>query len=277
MSLNRVAIPSPNVSSRKGAAVRLIVLHSSEGATTYQSLGNYFGNPSSQASSHVGIDDTPGTIGEYVRRDDKAWTASNANPVAVQAELCCPSGASDNWSVDEWHAHPVMLQNTATWIAEEAAAFGIPIVGLTASQAQGGSAGVCQHADLGSWGGGHHDCGNNFPIDEVIAMAGGQPAPTPAPPTSGTAPAFPYPAGHYLGQPDPDPQCHSGYYGDPDTSNVRAWQAQMAARGWNIGVDGCYGAQSQSIATQFQQEKGLAADGLTGPETWAATWTSPIT
>ena len=88
MPLNRVWMPSPNYSSRGGAGVRLIVLHTAEGSKTYQSLGNYFASSSSGVSSHVGIDDTPNTVGEYVRRDQKAWTQGNANPVAVSASLC---------------------------------------------------------------------------------------------------------------------------------------------------------------------------------------------
>jgi len=180
MTLKRVAIPSPNYSSRGGSAVRLIVLHTAEGATTYQSLGNYFANPGAQVSSHVGIDDTPNTVGEYVQRAGKAWTAANANPYSIQAELC----AFAEWDPATWNQHPIMLQNTAAWIAEEAAVFGIPIVKLTAAQAQDGrSRGVCQHVDLGAAGGGHWDCGPNFPIDSVLAMASGSagPAPTPSP------------------------------------------------------------------------------------------------
>jgi len=165
--LKRKAIPSPNYSSRGGASVRLIVIHTAEGATTIESLGNYFASSSSQVSSHVGIDDKDGTIGEYVKRGNKAWTAANANPVAVQAELC----AFANWSSSEWNKHPNMLENCARWIAEEADAFGIPITKLTASQAQGSGRGVCQHVDLGSWGGGHYDCGGSFPMDKVLDMA----------------------------------------------------------------------------------------------------------
>jgi len=281
VTLNRIWIASPNYSSRGGSKVRLIVLHTSEGATSYSSLGSFFANPSSQVSSHVGIDDTKGQIGEYVHRGDKAWTSANANPVAVQAELCTPSGAAMGWSAATWQQHPNMLANAAEWIAEEAAAFGIPIVKLTAQQAQGGSAGVCQHVDLGSWGGGHTDCGPNFPIDQVIAQAGGQkpspPQPTPTPPPAGKAPPFPYPASDYLGQPSPDPHCHSGFYGGVDTQNVRTWQQQMAARGWNIGVDGQYGPQSEGVCRQFQGEKGLSVDGLVGPQTWATSWTAPVT
>jgi len=169
MSLTRKKIPSPNYSSRGGAHVRLIVVHTAEGATTIESLGSFFANPASGVSSHTGIDDTPGVIGEYVRREYKAWTAAGANPVAVQTELC----AFASWSKAEWSKHPAMLENCAAWIAEEAAYFGIPIVKLTPGQAQGSGKGVCQHVDLGSWGGGHFDCGSSFPMDDVIAMAKG--------------------------------------------------------------------------------------------------------
>src|SRR5262249_48456046 len=151
MALKRVAIPSPNYSSRGGSSVRIIVLHTAEGATTIESLGSYFASTSSGVSSHTGIDDKKGVIGEYVQRQNKAWTAANANPVAVQTELC----AFAKWSSNQWSQHPNMLDNCAQWIAEESKAFGIPITKLTAQQAQGSGCGICQHSDLGSWGGGH--------------------------------------------------------------------------------------------------------------------------
>ena len=175
MPLQRVWMPCPNYSSRS-ATVRLIVLHTTEGARTYQDLSSWFnqsastGNP---VSSHVGIDDTPNTVGEYVHRDKKAWTQGNANSYAVAAEQC----AFAAWSRSEWMNHPNMLENAAAWVAEEAAAFGIPLVRLTATQAQDGySKGVCQHIDLGPAGGGHVDCDygtGNYPLDEVIEMAQG--------------------------------------------------------------------------------------------------------
>lgn len=180
MTLQRVSIPSPNYSSRGGATVTHIVLHTAEGALTYQSLGNFFSNPSSGVSSHTGIDDTPGVIGEYVQRSGKAWTAANANPWSVQAELC----AFAAWSTDEWMRHPVMLQNTADWIAEEAAYFNLPIASIAANAQDPNARGVCQHSDLGAMGGGHWDCGPGFPIDHVLDLArnGPQPAPEPEPP-----------------------------------------------------------------------------------------------
>jgi hypothetical protein len=173
MSLNRVWIPSPNFSSRGGANVRILVLHTAEGARTYQDLGHFFqGNV--QASSHVGADDTHNTVGEYVHPQDKAWTVAAFNPVSENIEMC----AFSDWSLDEWHRHPNMLANCAAWIAEEAKRYNIPIEALTPNEAQGGGRGVCQHKDLGIEGGGHHDCGPNFPMQEVLTMArGGSPAP----------------------------------------------------------------------------------------------------
>jgi len=165
--LSRKAIPSPNYSSRSGAKVRLIVLHTAEGARTIEDLGHYFQSTGAGVSSHVGIDDTPGTIGEYVQPANKAWTQGNANPVAVSAELC----AFAEWTPAEWDDHQHMLDNCARWIREEAERFGLPLDVLTPSQAQGSGRGVCQHADLGSWGGGHWDCGDSFPIDEVMRRA----------------------------------------------------------------------------------------------------------
>jgi hypothetical protein len=154
------------------------VVHTAEGATTYQSLGSYFANPSSGVSSHTGIDDTPNVVGEYVARGNKAWTQANANPYSVATELC----AFAAWTPNEWNAHPGMLQNCAQWIAEEAAVYGIPIRKLNSSEAQGGSAGICGHVDLGVSGGNHWDPGPNFPWNSVISMAQGT---TPPPPNRG--------------------------------------------------------------------------------------------
>jgi hypothetical protein len=260
MALQRKRIMSPNFSGRGGTGVRLIVLHTAEGATTIESLGNFFANPGSGVSSHAGADDQPGVIGEYVDRPNKAWTQGNANPYSVSIELCAFAG----WGPSEWAAHPVMLENTAKWIAEEAAAFGIPIVRTTDPNGTG----VCMHVDLGSAGGGHWDCGPDFPINDVIAMASGSPVtpgapPASTPPSGGGGAAPPWP-GTYL-------------QNFTQGGGTAQWQGQMAARGWNIGVDDMYGDQSEDVCRSFQAEKGLAVDGVVGPDTWAAAWTAPVT
>jgi Glycosyl hydrolases family 25/Putative peptidoglycan binding domain len=107
---------------------------------------------------------------------------------------------------------------------------------------------------------------------ELIELVSGRAVPPPP-----AVPAFPYPAGHYLGQPSQSPFCHSGYYGGLDQVNVHTWQAQMAKRGWIITQDGRFGPGSEIIARQFQTEKGLAVDGKVGRDTWGATWKAPVT
>jgi hypothetical protein len=264
MMLKRVAIPSPNYSGRGGAGVRLIVLHTAEGALTIESLGNFFGSKASGVSSHTGIDDKQNTVGEYVNRGQKSWTAANYNPVAVQTELC----AFAKWTTAEWDKHPTMLANCAAWIAEEAKAFGIPIMRLTASQAQGSGRGVCQHVDLGSGGGGHWDCGTGFPMDRVLNMARGQqPAPPTQPPSGGKFPTTPPPyPGRLLKVTSPMMQ----------GQDIRTWQECMRARNWAIDIDGIYGNQSASVCKGFQSNKSLDSDGIVGPLTWDKSWSTAV-
>jgi peptidoglycan hydrolase-like protein with peptidoglycan-binding domain len=120
-------------------------------------------------------------------------------------------------------------------------------------------------------------------LNDVLSMFGfsggvgpAPPQPSPAPPTT-AAPPWPWGPSDYIGLPSSDPHCHSGHYGPPDSNSVKQWQQQMASRGWSLTVDGDYGSQSQSVCTQFQQEKGLSTDGLVGPTTWSASWTAPVT
>ncbi|WP_308294769.1 N-acetylmuramoyl-L-alanine amidase [Streptomyces sp. JJ66] len=60
-------------------------------------------------------------------------------------------------------------------------------------------------------------------------------------------------------------------------SGVRTWQARMRERGWSLGVDGAYGEESRRVCLAFQAEKGLTEDGVVGPTTWHAAWSSPVT
>lgn len=255
MALTRRWIPSPNYGSRGNNRVRLIVIHTAEGSTSIESLGSYFANRSSGVSSHVGIDDKANVIGEYVNRNNSAWTQANANPVSVAAELC----GFARWSTNEWrNNHRNMLNNCAAWIKEEASRYGIPIVKLTPQQAQSNKSGVCAHSDLGTWGGNHSDPGPGFPWSDVL-QGGTIP---PQPPTGGI-PAL-HVDGIWIGHNDRHP-------------DVRVWQAKMSARNWSISVDGQYGPGSDNVCRQFQREKGLGVDGKVGPNTWRATWTAPVT
>jgi hypothetical protein len=165
-------IPSPHYSQGRGPYNK-IVLHTTEGAQTIESLGDWFANPTSQVSSHFGADDVKrGTVGAYVYETNTAWTQSGANSYCLSIELCTPSGAAANWSRETWLSKDTLLRNTADWVAWMAGKYGIPIRALSDSEAQDPNCrGVCEHSNLGAWGGGHYDCGPGFPMDVIIKWA----------------------------------------------------------------------------------------------------------
>jgi peptidoglycan hydrolase-like protein with peptidoglycan-binding domain len=262
----RIWIPSPNYSASRSRN-QLLVVHTSEGAQTFASLGNFLGQSSSGVSYHVGFDDTSSTqIGEYVKPPGKCWAAFESNDWGEHGCCCTPSGASYGWSRDTWMAKVNMLAACAAWLAEESARYGIPLVKITGADIDAGRPGVCGHADVSasSAQGDHGDPGPNFPWDHVLALAGGAPgAPPVAPPATGGGLGPPFPGTllvNYL-----------------EGHGTATWQARMAERGWPIAVDDAYGNESEGICRQFQAEKGLAIDGIVGPDTWAAAWTLPVT
>lgn len=145
----------------------------------------------------------------------------------------------------------------------------------------------------GDYGGSNVDS-MHFEIDasastvaSVAARLGGGGKPPPA----GQAPAYPLPGGCYFGPlngPEESISCQAPSGSDAQyRSDLAQWQQRMIDRGWEAcftryGADGMYGetvdvSEAGQCALQFQAEKGLAVDGLIGPETWAAAWTYPIT
>jgi N-acetyl-anhydromuramyl-L-alanine amidase AmpD len=170
---SRLAIPektSPNSSPRGAAPVRLVILHTAEGARTVAELGNYFAAASVQVSSHVGIDDDG--LEQYVDYDREAWTTRSANPISDNAELCGFAA----WTREQWLSdHMPMLRNAASWVAARCTARNIPVVKLTPAQVAAGHPGVCGHVDwtVGMKDGTHTDPGPGFPWDVVISLAQG--------------------------------------------------------------------------------------------------------
>jgi len=158
-------IQSPNYGGTRGQ-VYWVIVHTAEGALTVDQLGNYFANPASQVSSHVGIDDHE-TV-QYVDYSQVAWTARSANPYADQAELC----AFAAWTRADWLAHTdTMLENTAQWIADRCKARGIPPTKIGPSDVAARRPGVIGHVDItnGLHDGTHQDPGTSFPWDVVMA------------------------------------------------------------------------------------------------------------
>jgi hypothetical protein len=61
-------------------------------------------------------------------------------------------------------------------------------------------------------------------------------------------------------------------------ADVRAWQARMKQRGWDIKADGQFGPRSARVAARFAAEKGIdVKPGVVDRAMWDAAWHAPVT
>lgn len=151
----RVKLVSPNQQSRNGVTPRLIVLHSTE------SVGfpdGWFMNPDANASSNVCVGQT-GVSHRYVADERKAWAQAAFNSVALSIEQC-GFAAQTHWP-------DAQVKKAAKYCAYWSKKYGIQLD----HRASPGGNGVCEHADLGQAGGGHHDPGEHYPFDELLHHA----------------------------------------------------------------------------------------------------------
>jgi N-acetyl-anhydromuramyl-L-alanine amidase AmpD len=157
---------SPNTSARS-TGISLIVLHSTEssnlpGSADLQGVADWFANPTSQVSAHV-ITDDDGHSARCVADRDKAWACVEFNSPSLNIEQI-GRAAQSHWSRREW-------LETARWIAQWSHEHHIPIRRAEVAGAYVIRSGVTTHAALGAAGGGHHDPGPDYPLEEVLHEA----------------------------------------------------------------------------------------------------------
>jgi hypothetical protein len=174
-------------SSRNGATVRLVVIHTGEGILRAVDMARFLdSNP--DASAHATCDaDT--TIAPMVPYDRAAWTLGSGNPISDNIELCAFAGFTRaQWLSEGNITSPkgttvrnprAILRRAAQWAAERCRARNIPIRKLTVEQVRAGWHGICGHIDwnLAHNAGDHWDPGPGFPWDVFISDALGSSAP----------------------------------------------------------------------------------------------------
>lgn len=147
---------SPNRSSRGAAHPTLIVIHATvghnrPGVIDLQSLGDWFGQSSSEVSSQVGVDNE-GHSARFVRDADKAWHCAAYNRVSLGIEQVLPGDGTE--------VTRDMLRETARWCARWSQMYGIPLrKGAVSNTGVVLRAGVIRHSELGALGGNHRDPG----------------------------------------------------------------------------------------------------------------------
>lgn len=170
-----MALPS---SSRNGARVIWVVLHTAEGSRRTGDLYGFF-DRNQNASSHAGADGY-GLSDGWVDINRAAWTLLNGNPRSVNLEMC----GFARWSRDQWLSTDTvdgvvnpraMVRNAALWARRMCDTFGVPRRKLTPAQVGRGESGVLMHWDysLGTGDGDHWDIGNGFPWDVFFADLNG--------------------------------------------------------------------------------------------------------
>ncbi|MGW9447043.1 peptidoglycan recognition protein family protein [Bacillus mobilis] len=90
------------------------------------------------------------------------------------------------------------------------------------------------------------------------------------------APKFPLSSGHWFGPESSSARNHSGFHTSA-RPGIRQIRDRLRARGWSVAAGDRYDTKLAGVIKQFQREKKLGVDGLTGAQTWRALWEEAIT
>lgn len=162
---------SPKQSSREGARIHGLLLHTTEGSdepagmADLKTLGSIFHNE--EASAHVGVN-VAGKFGRYVEDADKAWAVCNYNSVTLSLEQIAFAAYTEAQWFGERHAQ---LHGAAEFLVYGHLHYGVPLQKGKCSGSSIVVPGIFQHKDLGISGSGHTDCGAGYPQGYVTLMA----------------------------------------------------------------------------------------------------------
>lgn len=167
-----VDIATNNYSSRNGAKVIWVAIHTTEGIMDANDLG-YYWQRITNGSSHAGCDNVKTKT--YVDPAYASWTLLNGNSRSVNMEIC----GWARWTREEWLG-PQMgrLVQAANWARQMCDRFGIPKRYIGAAGVARGEAGIIGHVDYtnGAKDGDHWDPGPGFPWDVFMQLVNGGPA-----------------------------------------------------------------------------------------------------
>jgi len=229
---------SPNFSSRHGARVDLVVVHSTEGS--YAGSVAWFAQKASGVSAHFVLREDGLAATQMVHVADKAWHACAFNARAVGLE--CAGFAARGLGAAEWES----AASIVAWLCH--------YLHVPAQWARGGvGPGFCRHYDLGQAGGGHFDPTTDESVwahfIALVADAARQ---------MDTGLAWP---------------ADSSGVAAPDPLTPAGLQAALNTLGFArppLVVDGRIGPKTMAAVMAFQRAHGLTLDGKAGPDTAAA-------
>lgn len=272
-----------NPMSRSTGAVRCIV-HTTENdpGTSPASIVTYMANhpPKLQGGYHVVMDTTgkhkpvqlrPFNVAAGSLRNNGTLARSPNKEGTVLIQVSLVARAAQNPCLRDlgpwWPEFLACVRSFGvpdTWVGPLPAGGGVANK-MPLSTWYSGTSGWASHATSPNPTSPHWDPGQVDPA-HVYGGASTQPPPTTTPPTqpppSGTA-VIPVEGGGQVAL----PVMKQGYQGRP----CRQWQALLQEWGMNPGThDGIFGGKTDAATKQFQQSRGLAADGIVGTKTWSS-------
>lgn len=235
---------SPNYSQRTAPISKITIHHAAVVNASLAGFGNGFASPSREASSNYAIDSN-GNVGMYVEEKHRAWTSSNrANDnVAITIEVANSKGAP-NWEVSDK--------------AFEA------LIALCVD--------ICRRNNIKElvYTG---DASGNLTRHNMFAATA-----CPGPYLQSKFPEIAERVNKELGK--TTTTANNDVVVELETlsrgskgNQVKTLQRLLSALGYSVGwtgVDGDFGPATHNAVIQFQRAKGLAADGIVGPDTWNA-------
>lgn len=169
------AHPTRTGAQRDTKALRLLVIHTSEGSelpTSAENLAAYIATPRTDTNlaSYNYVADTDQVI-PVVPDNFVAYAQAGANSDGLS--ICYPGKAGQ--TVAEWadSTSSAMHEQVARWLADQATKYAIPLTQLSTSQVQAGARGVCGHNEVSQafHQSTHTDPGPNYPWAVVLNRA----------------------------------------------------------------------------------------------------------
>lgn len=251
--------PVPNKTPGAMVAPLLgLVLHVEQG--TEAGTDSWFHNPGSEVSAHLGAPKQsemgdPVPLDQFVAFDDRAWAEVAGNSRWLSIETA--GYASD--PLDSSQLHMI-----ASLYADLHRVFSFPF----RTSESPTEAGFGWHGMGGEAWGGHLDCPGDkrkaqraIILAKAITLTHPIPAQTPKPSPHDVTPTYP---GHVL---------EVGSKGHA----VKELTEHLHARGWKIDPTDTYTKAVEKVVAEFEAEKDLRVDGITGPVVWWSVWHLPVT
>lgn len=249
----------------------LFIFHREEGG--YAGSNAWLCDPRARASAHLTMKLDGSEVTQLVPLQFKAWAevAGNSLGVSLEIEGFDKDGMSDT-----------TLNAAALIAAWNCLAYDIPPVWAQ----HDGQRGLRQHNDGGAAWGGHTDCspvGSPLWLN-IVATTQNVVTTVKALPRLPDFALHGAPGPHEIVVPPdvmPTPTHGGADRSDGDTHDhatpskfpihsIAALQSDLNALGADLTVDGWFGAATRAKLMQFQQQKGLAVDGMIGPASWRA-------